>query len=105
MTKFFLVFLTLNMSIGVNLDEGILARFGIDTNILIAAALAFVITGLICHRHLALIVLVVLLAIGANVPVESATEMGYDPDYLLAALIGIVIAPFVADQFDLRFLG
>jgi len=93
MLSFGLVFFTLSLTIGVNLSDGFLARLGLDPNLLMAAAVAFVISGLIVHRHLALIVSVVLLTIGANVPTATAASIGYDPDYVLAGLIAVVLVP------------
>ena len=103
MLRFGLVFLTLTMSIGVNLDEGFLARLGVDPNILLVALIALITTGLIVNRHLALIVLITVMAIGANVPIESAVEMGYDPDYILAGLIALIFAPIVGNQLGFDF--
>jgi len=103
MLRFGLVFLVLTMSIGVNLDEGFLARLGVDPNILLVALIALITTGLIVNRHLALIVVVTVMAMGANVPIESAIAMGYDPDYLLAGLIALILAPIVGSQLDFNF--
>ena len=100
MIKFTLVILPMFMSVGVNLPEGILYRLGLDPDILIAGLIAFVITGMIYHRHIALIVLVVLMSFAANVSQETALGLGYNPDYILAGLIAIVILPFVCKQLD-----
>ncbi len=98
MQRFFLVFLMLLMIIGANLSDGFLYRFGIDPDILTAALVALVITGLVYKRRLALIVLVVLMTVAANTPVQIAMSMGFDPDFLLAALLGLVFTPFVYSQ-------
>ncbi len=104
MGRFILVFLTMLMSIGVNLDEGFLVRLGIDPNILYVALISFVVTGLIAHRHLALIVIIFIMAYAANVPIEAAANMGYDPDYILAGLVAIIFAPLAANQLDFNLL-
>ncbi len=98
MIKFTMTLLTLSMSIGANLSEGFMHRLGIDPEILLASLIAFVLTALIYHRHIALIILVVLMTLGANVSDETALAMGYDPNYLLAGLIALVILPFVCKQ-------
>jgi len=103
MLRFGLVFLTLTMSIGVNMDEGFIARLGVDPTILLAALIALITTGLIVQRHLALIVVVAVMAIGSNVPIESAAEMGYDPDYLLAGLVALILAPIVGSHLNFNF--
>lgn len=100
--RFILLFLTLTMSLAINMDEGILSRLGIDANFLFIALIAVIITGLVAHRYLAMIVLIILMAIGANVPVETALGIGYDPDYLLAGLAGLIFAPYIGDQLGIE---
>jgi len=99
MLSFGLVFFTLSLGIGVNLSDGFLARMGSDPNLLMAAAVAFVITGLIVHRHLALVVSVVLLTIGANLPAATAASIGYDPDFMLVGVIAVVLLPLTRRLF------
>jgi hypothetical protein len=100
MINFGLVFISLSLSLGMNVEEGFLRRMGFDPDVLLVAALAFVVSGLIVHRRLALIVAVVVLSFGANVPVEEAARLGYDPDVLLAALFALVTVPFFAKWVD-----
>ncbi len=99
MLNFGLVFFTVSLSIGANLSDGFLVRLGFDSNYLLAALAALVLTGLIARRSLALIVLIVLVTCGANVSPETAMSYGYDPDYLLAALIAIVVSPVICRDF------
>ncbi|MCP5200084.1 MAG: hypothetical protein H6977_08720 [Gammaproteobacteria bacterium] len=100
MLSFGLVFFAVSLAVGVNADEGFIARLGFDPDILAITLVAFVLTGLVAHRHLALVVAVVLLVGGANVPVAVALELGYDPDVALAALFALVTVPFVARWMD-----
>jgi len=100
MIKFALVLLPMFMSVGANLSEGFLYRLGIDPDILFAALIAFVVTGMIYHHHIALIVLVILMSFAANVSQETALAMGYNPNYILAGLIAIVVMPFMCKQID-----
>jgi len=100
MIKFAIVSLTMMMSIGANLSDGFIARLGFDPDILLVTLIAFVVTGMIYHHHIALVVLVVLMTVGANVSEETALSMGYNPDYLLAGLITFVITPFVCKQLE-----
>jgi len=67
---------------------------GIDANYLTAALLAIVIAGLVVHRKLLFIVLVVSLSIGANMPEMFMSSIGINRDYLFATLIAIIILPF-----------
>jgi len=101
MARFLLVFLVFIMTIGVNVDEGFLVRMGIDPNILLVSLIAFVVTGLIVHRHLAFISLTVLMSIGANVSAETASQIGYDPDYMLVGLVTLVLLPLVVHYLEI----
>jgi len=98
--RYFLVFTILLMIIGVNIPGIMLARLGIDASYLLVALIAWVITGLIIHRRLALIVVVIMLAVGANLPTAIADHMGIDRDYLTATLVVVVLAPYVMTLFD-----
>lgn len=100
MVHFGLVFLTMFMSVGANLDEGFIARLGFHPDVLKAALVAFAITGLVAHWRLLAIALVVLLTIGANMPADVAARMGYDPDVMLAALVALVLTPLLRNQLD-----
>ncbi len=101
MLRFLLVFLVFIMTIGVNVDEGFLMRLGIDPNILFVSLIAFVVTGLIVHRHLAFILLTMLMSIGANVSADTAFSMGYDPDYMLVGLVTLVLLPLVVHYLEI----
>lgn len=98
--NFGLVFLTLFMSVGANLDEGFIARLGFHPDVLKAALAAFAITGLVVHWRLLAIAPFVLLTIGANLPADVAARMGYDPDVMLAALVTLVLTPRLRNHFD-----
>lgn len=101
MLRFGLVFLTVFISIGINLDSGFLMRMGFDPNILTVTLIALIITGLIAYGRLTLVILVIAMVMAANVPNETAITMGYDPDYILAALVAIVIAPLVGKHLNM----
>jgi len=98
--KFALVFFVLFMSIGINLPDGIIARVGIDPNVLIAALCALVFAGLVAHRHLALIVLITIMCIGANLPADYASQVGINRDVLTASLIAFLLTPYIVQWFE-----
>jgi len=100
MLRFGLVFFAMFLSIATNLSDGMLARMGFDPDILMATTIAFVVTGLIHHRRLALICLVLGLTIGANVPPPVADSLGYDPNYMVAALLAVVFSPYLYNYFS-----
>lgn len=98
--KFALVFFVMYMSIGVNLPDGIIGRLGVDPNYLIGALIAFVLAGLIAHRHLALIVLVTLMCIGANLPADYAAQVGINRDVLTAGLVACILSPYLIQWIE-----
>lgn len=98
--RYALTFMILLMAIGVNIPDNMLSRLGIDAGYLLAALIAWVITGLIIHRRLALIVIVVLIALGANLPMDIAARMGIDRDYLTGTLVVVVLAPYIISLFE-----
>jgi hypothetical protein len=62
---------------------------------------AIVIAGLIAHRSMMLIVLVLFLSIGANLPAGLMLGYGIDRDYLTGVLVAIVLIPLLARFIDL----
>ncbi|MBI3561717.1 MAG: hypothetical protein HY080_08385 [Gammaproteobacteria bacterium] len=96
--RYALVSLVLLLSIAINLPEGMLVRLGVEPNILVVTLAAIIIAGLIAHRHLLLIVLVVGCVAGANLPVALAHQWGINRDVLLATLIGLLVMPLFAGK-------
>ncbi len=88
------------MSIAINLPDSYIARVGIEPDYIMAALAAIVIAGLIVHRKLLLIVLVVALSIGTNMPESFMVSIGVGRDYLFATLIAIVVIPWIIEQFS-----
>jgi len=89
------IFLVLMMSIGINVEDNVLARLNLEQNYLMVALIAITITGLIRHRHLLLITLIFFLSIGANMPADYMLNFGIDRDYFVGVLGAIVLLPFI----------
>lgn len=79
-----------------------IARLGFDANYLLAALAAIAIAGLIIHRSLLLILLVLACSIGANLPEDIVSYIGMDRDVLFATLIALVLVPFIAGKIELK---
>jgi|TARA_B100001964_G_C14218798_1_gene594199 hypothetical protein len=60
------------------------------------ALVAMVMTGLIMHRDLALVVLILFLSIGANMPAEFMLNFGIDRDIFTGILGAIILLPLIA---------
>ncbi|MFQ5468918.1 MAG: hypothetical protein ACE5EH_01295 [Gammaproteobacteria bacterium] len=93
--KFALIFFVLLMAIGINLPDGMIARFGVDPDFLLMSLIALCFTGLVVHRRLALIISVILLCAGANLPADYAVDVGIERDYLTASLMALIFSPYL----------
>ena len=100
--KFSLFFLIIFLSIIINLPDSMIARLGLDANYLLAALAAIVIAGLIVHRRMLLVLLVLGCTIGANLPENVVEYMGLDRDILFATLIALIVVPFVAGKIEIK---
>ena len=91
-----LVFFILFLTISINLPDSVISRLGFDADILMAALVAVVITGLIQHKNLLLIILVVFCSVLANMPEEVMQSWGLDSDYFFGILVALVVTPIGA---------
>jgi len=82
----------------MNLDDEFLRRLDVDPTYYL------IITGLIVHRHIALLVLFVMRMIGTNLSVDTALFMDFHQDFLRAVLLVVTFAPFLEDQLDVAFI-
>ena len=95
-----LIFLVLMIAIAINLDDNMIARLGFQPTYLIITLVAVVITGLVIHRNLALVVLVLFLSVGANMPAGFMSNFGIDRDILTGILGAIILVPLIAKIID-----
>ena len=95
-----LIFLVLMITIAINLEDNMIARLGFQPTFLIITLVAVVITGLVMHRDLALVVLVLFLSVGANMPAGFMLNSGIDRDILTGILGAIILVPFIAKIID-----
>ena len=84
------------------MPDNMITRMGFDANYLFAALAAVAITGLIVHRRLLLIALVILCTIGANLPVGITDQLGLDRDILVATLVALVVIPYIAGKVEMK---
>jgi hypothetical protein len=93
--KFVLYGLILFLGIGITLARETVARLGLETNYLLIALVALLITVLLAHRSLMLVLLVVGLCVVINLPPEMLGGFVVDQDVMIAALISVIILPVV----------
>lgn len=99
--KLILIFLVFLLSIGVNMEDNVMARLGLEANYLMTGLIAVVFAGLLMHEKVILVVLVVALSVAANMPEDFVMNFGVDRDLLLGVLVAMVIVPSIARFFDL----
>jgi hypothetical protein len=81
------------LSLGVNLDQGALAQFSIDRGYLLATLLLITLAGLLGHKTLFFIVLVVGLAVTANLPPGLLETYNIHAEVVFATLLALVVTP------------
>ena len=91
--RYYITFLIVMLSIGVNVGQNLLAQFNIERNYMIIALVALTVAGLIAHRNLFFIVLVAGITGATNLPPEMLLGKGISPDFLFATLLAVIIAP------------
>ncbi len=100
MLKAAFTFCIVTLSLGANLPDNMVSRFGVDQPVIIGTLIAIVITWCVANRHVLLVVLVCALAMGTNMNQETAEYMNIDRDILLSALIVLVCMPLIAKAID-----
>ena len=98
--KWALIFFVVVLAIAINAPESMLARYGIDVNILTIALSAMALTGVAMFRSIPLIITMIVLVIGANLPEAVAQDYNINREWMLAALIALVIIPFVQSHIE-----
>lgn len=90
-----LVGLVTTMSIGANLPESFMVKFGINQTYLLIGLVAVVAVSLVRYLKFTLVLVIAILAIGANLPNDFAQQIGVDPQIMLFALVAMVATSFI----------
>lgn len=98
--KWIAVFIVIVLAIAINAPDSMLARYGVDVNILTIALSAMALTGVFMFRNVTLIIMMIVLVIGANLPEDVAAQYNINREWMLAALIALVIIPFVQGHLE-----
>ena len=81
------------MTLGITLSQALLERVGMETNYLLIALGALVLSGLLVYRGLLLIIIALLMSLAVNLPVELLAQYSVDRDILMVVLLLMVIFP------------
>tara|TARA_R110000772_G_scaffold62648_1_gene140761 strand:- start:109 stop:390 length:282 start_codon:yes stop_codon:yes gene_type:complete len=81
------------MTLGVTLSQALLERIGMETDYMLIALGAMVVTGLLMYRGLFLIIIVLLMSLAVNLPDDFLLQYSIDKDILMVLLILMIIFP------------
>lgn len=91
------VFITL----GIAIANEILARFGLENNLIYVFSIAFLVAGLLLSKNLILLLIVLLGVFAINLPDATLALYNLDRDVLLAMVCATLLVPSVC-QLILR---
>ena len=85
------VFITL----GIAIANEILARFGLENNLIYVFSIAFLVAGLLLSKNLVLLLFVLLGVFAINLPDTTLALYSLDRDVLLAMVCATLLVPSV----------
>lgn len=85
------VFITL----GIAIANEILARFGLENNLIYVFSIAFLIAGLLLSKNLLLLLMVLLGVLAINLPDATLYSYHLDRDVLLAMVCATLLVPSI----------
>ncbi len=85
------VFITL----GIAIANQILARFGLENNLVYLFSIAFLVAGLLLSKNLLLLLFVLLGVFAINLPDATLLQYHMDRDVLLAVVCATLLVPSV----------
>ena len=91
--NYFMSFLIIMLSIGINVGQHLLTQLNISRNYLLLTLVAVTTAGLIAHKNLLFILLVSALSVFINLPADILTHYSVNREILLATLLSIIIVP------------
>jgi len=90
------LFLVFAVTLGMNLDDNLIARLGMTGNYGLVVLLAILFTLFLTGRHVLVAAAAVCLCLIANLPADFTLNFGYDRDYYAALMLAVVFQPILA---------
>lgn len=94
------VFLILAVTLGLNIDDNLVARVGMAGNYGLIIGLSFLFTLVLVGRNVYVVGVVVVLSLLANMPADFSLNFGIDRDYYAGAMMALVFQPLVTRLID-----
>ncbi len=92
-SSYFISFIIIALSIGINVGQHLLAQLNISRSYLLLTLVAVATAGLIAHRKMLFILLVSALSVAINLPTDLLAHYSVDREILLVTLLSIIIIP------------
>ena len=87
--------LILFLTAGITVARELLMRVGFNTNFLLIALIALVVTGLLMYQNLLFVVLIIFMTAALYLPEEFLQQIYIDQDIILGSLIALIVLPTV----------
>ncbi len=94
------IFLICFLTAGVTIGKQLLMAFGFNTHYLLITLIAITVAGLLAHRSMLLIVLVVGISSAVNLPADLLHGYNVNREVLLGALGALIILPTLRRWFE-----
>jgi hypothetical protein len=93
--RIFALFFVFLVTLGLNLDDNIVARLGFSANYGFILIIAVVCTAFVAGRHAAIVAIVVVFSLNANMPMDFSLNLGYDRDLYAGLMAALVLQPIL----------
>lgn len=101
LSKGVLLFLMIVISMAVNLDDNLIARFGLSMNYGLVFLAALAIALLAADQKLPVILVIGIFSLIANMPDSFILNFGLDRDIFFGLMASLVLAPLFAWFLDI----
>jgi len=95
-----ILFLLFSVTLGINLDDNLIARLGFSANFGVVMVGAIVCTLFVAGRHALIVATVIFFSLNANMPIEFSLNMGYDRHIYGGLMLALVLQPLLMRVFD-----
>jgi len=79
--------------LGITLSQALLERVGLETDYLLVALGALIVSGLLVYRGLLLIIIALVMSLAVNLPSDFLLQYSVDRDVLMVILLLMVVFP------------
>ena len=96
-----ILFLLFVVTLGINLDDNLIARLGFSNKLGLSLSGAIACTLCVNGRATIIMAMVIILSLNANMPADFSLNFGYDRDLYGGFMLALVIQPLLTWTFKL----